>query len=232
MRIEIKSVDPSAIRYNTCGDWIWLPDGSLLVNVPDYGGQDNSAFLVAIHEIVEAWLCRKHGITEEEVSNWDKNHLDADEPAEVAGSPYMDEHSIATQVELKVCAGLNLDWNKHNDWVGRAADEVDRRIATGEKPPRLLLEGSRFWAELHLFALRVNSSNYCHDFWLQQWILSLPFDGCPCEQHLKEFLRNNPADWSDFFAWTIKLHNSVNERIGKDTLSVDKARELWKNRSF
>ena len=232
MRIEIKSVDPSAIRYNTCGDWQWLPDGSLLVNVPDYGGQHNSAFLVAVHEMVEAWLCKKVGLEEEEVSAWDKSHLELEEPGDHPSAPYHQEHVLATAVERKVCAGLRLDWNKHNDWVGNAASEVDRRLATGEKPPRILMEGSRYWAELHLFALRTNSNNYCHDFWLQQWILSLPFDGCPCEQHLKEFLRNNPAEWHDFFAWTIKLHNSVNERIGKDTLSVDKARELWKNRSF
>ena len=40
MRIEIKSIDPAAIRYPTCGDWIWLPDGSLQIFVPDYANEN------------------------------------------------------------------------------------------------------------------------------------------------------------------------------------------------
>jgi hypothetical protein len=232
MRIEIKAIDPSAIRYSTCGDWEWLPDGSLQISVPDYGGQDNSAFLVALHEMAEAWMCRKSGITEEEVNSWDIAHPDAIEPAEEEGSPYADEHAIATQVELKVCAGLNMDWNKHNDWVGNAAAEVDRRIDSGVPAPRILLEGSRYWAELHLFALR--NPHFCgaNEVWLQQWIYSLPFDKCPCEQHLVDFIKANPPDWNDFFTWTILLHNSVNERIGKPIYTPENARKLWLKRSF
>jgi len=236
MRIEIKAIDPSAIRYSTCGDWEWLPDGSLQISVPDHGGQDNSAFLVALHEMAEAWMCKKSGITEEEVNRWDISHPDAIEPAEEVGSPYADEHAIATQVELKVCAGLNMDWNKHNDWVGNAADEVDRRIASGVPAPRILLEGSRYWAELHLFALRydmLKQKDEYHLFsWLQGWMDSLPFEGCPCEQHLKDFVENNTPPLDAFFDWTISLHNSVNDRIGKPIYTPENARKLWLKRSF
>jgi len=231
MNIIIKSIDPAAQRYVTTGDWIWLPDGTLQVFVPDYGN-DNSAMLVALHEVVEAWLCRHDGIDEKVVSDWDIAHPDAEEPAEVEGSPYMDQHSIATQVELKMCAGLGMDWNNHNRWVQNAGDEVERQLTSGVPIARITKEGSRYWAELHLFAMRVSGENYCHEFWLHEWIKSLPFDGCPCEEHLKEFMRNNPPDWSDFFGWSVRLHNAVNDRIGRPVIEVDAARELWSSRSF
>ena len=231
MRIEIKSIDPAAIRYVTTGDWIWLPDGSLQIFVPDYANE-NSAFLVALHELAEAWMCRDAGISEESVSKWDIEHPDAPEPAEVEGSPYMDQHSIATQVEIRVAAGMGINWKNHDRWVQTAGDEVERQLNSGVRVARITKEGSRYWAELHLFGLRNPSLCAENDFWFRQWMLSLPFDGCPCEQHLKDFLRNNPTDWSDFFAWSVRLHNSVNDRIGRPTISVENARIVWSSRSF
>jgi len=231
VRIEIKSIDPAAIRYPTCGDWVWLPDGSLQIFVPDYANE-NSAFLVALHEIAEAWMCRDAGISEEAVSKWDIEHPDAPEPAEVEGSPYMEQHSIATQVELRVAAGMGINWKNHDKWVQNAGDEVERQLNSGVPVARITKEGSRYWAELHLFGLRNPSLCFENDFWFRQWMLSLPFDGCPCEQHLKDFLRNNPTDWSDFFAWSVRLHNSVNDRIGRPTISVENARIVWSSRSF
>ena len=231
MKIAIITIDPSENRYGTVGDWLWANENNLLVTTTRCGNKDTE-FLVGAHEMIEAYLCQRDGIDEEVVSNWDIAHPDAEEPAEVEGSPYMDQHSIATQIELKMCAGLGMDWNNHNRWVQNAGDEVERQLTSGVPVARITKEGSRYWAELHLFALRVSGENYCHEFWLHEWIKSLPFDGCPCEQHLKEFLRNNPPDWSDFFGWSVRLHNTVNDRIGRPVIEVDDARELWSSRSF
>ena len=228
MRIEIKSVDPVAIRYATCGDWIWLPDGSLQVSVPDYGGQDDSAFLVALHEMVEAWQCRKAGIREADVTAFDIAHPELEEPGDSTDAPYYDQHSVAAAVEMRVCSALGMDWEKHNDWVGKSADEVERNLSLDR--PRITLEGSRYWAELHLFALRHCSKN--SHVWFQGWLAALPFDGCPCEKHLKEYLVENPPEWERFFDWTVELHNAVNVRIGRATIDVENARELWSSRSF
>ena len=130
MKITLETVHPSQMRYATTGDWEWLPDGSLKVTVAAWQGNERSAFLVAIHEAVEAVLCWADGIDENVVSDWDKNHPDAEEPAEVEGSPYMDQHSIATQVELKIAAGLRMNWDKHNDWVQEAGDQVEKCLNT------------------------------------------------------------------------------------------------------
>jgi hypothetical protein len=229
MNITIKSIDPAAQRYVTTGDWIWLPDGTLQIFVPEYGNK-NSAMLVAVHELVEAWLCRADGISEEVVSGWDLDHLDAEEPAEVKGSPYFRQHKVATAVEKKICDALQIDWNDHNRWVQNAGDEVERQLTSGVPLAAITKHGSRFWTELHLFALRHGGEN--SEAWLGAWCASLPFDDCPCQKHLLNFLHENPPDWSNFFAWTISLHNDVNDRIGKPVLDVESAHKLWSERSF
>lgn len=228
MKIEIKAIDPAAIRYSTCGDWLWLPDGTLQVFVPDYGGRNYNAFLVALHEMVEAWACKRSGITEEQVTEWDVAHPHAEEPAELPDSPYFVEHDLAMAVEKKVCEALGIDWDDHQSWVENAASEVDRSCEF--ILPKILREGSRYWAELHLFALRHKGSDSSE--WLRDWMASLPFEDCPCEAHLKEFLEKNPPDFSRFFEWTIALHNDVNDRIGRSIISVDDARVIWSSKSF
>ena len=231
MRIDIKAVDPSVIRYSTCGDWWWNGDGSLQVSVPEYGSR-NSSFLVALHELVEAWLCRAAHITEAEVLKWDLDHPDSDEPAEEKGSPYIHQHNTALKVEKIVAKALGIDFGRHDHWVVNAATEVDRHLDSGIPVARITKEGSRYWTELHLFALRVSGENHCHDFWLTEWVKSLPFEGCPCEQHLKDFIRLNPPDWNDFFKWSVDLHNAVNARIGRLTIDVEMAKKMWLDRQF
>ena len=94
MNITLKSIDPSCVRYSTAGDWEWLAGEHLKVTTPEYGSR-NSSFLVALHELVEAWLCRAAHITEAEVLKWDRDHPDSDEPAEEKGSPYIHQHNTA-----------------------------------------------------------------------------------------------------------------------------------------
>lgn len=128
MRVILETVPPEKIRYLTCGDWQWLEDGTLYVTVPEYTGNMDSAFMVAIHEAVEAWMCRKAGIQEEEVSKFDIDHPELDEPGDSPNAPYHEEHMIATSIERKLCCGLNIDWQKHEDWVSDAVAEVEEKI--------------------------------------------------------------------------------------------------------
>jgi len=201
MKIEIKSVDPALIRYDTCGDWLWLPDGTLQIFVPEYGGRDYNAYLVALHKMVEAWAC-KRSETKEQIIAWD--------------------------VEKNVCIELGIDWDDHQKWVENSAWEVNRSHEF--EVPKISQEGSRYWAELHLYALRHKGSDSSE--WLKNWMADLPFDNCPCEEHLKEFLEKNSPDFSRFFEWTIALHNDVNDRIGRSIISIDDARVIWSSKSF
>lgn len=225
--ITLKNIDPVAMRYVTTGDWEWLPNGDLKCTSADYGNEDGS-FLVNLHELVEAWLCKKAGIREDEVSKFDIEHPELDEPGDSPEAPYYHQHLVATQIERLACQAAGIDWNEHNNWVQRAGDEVERKQE--EIVPSILIDGPRFWAELHLFALRHRNKNSTG--WLNDWIASIPFNGCPCKSHLEEFMQENPPDWNDFFSWTIDLHNAVNIRIGKPTMDVENAREYWLQRHF
>lgn len=225
--ITIKNVEPIAMRYVTTGDWEWLPGGDLKCTVADYGNEDGS-FLVGLHELVEAWLCRKAGIREDEVSKFDIDNPSLLEPGDSPDAPYNKQHQIAAAVEKIVCEAMSIDWEAHNDWVQRAGDAVEEK--QGEIVPAILVAGPRFWAELHLFALRHKGKN--SQGWLNDWISSIPFNGCPCKDHLDNWISENPPEWNRFFEWGIDLHNAVNIRIGKPTMDVENAKEYWLNRSF
>ena len=208
MRIEIKAVDPIALREKS----VWLKDGSLQVLVPDYGRNHDGAFLVGLYELVKAWQCHKAHIPE--------------------GAVKLKQEIVAAEVERHVADALEVDWSQHKKWVENSYDEVARNSAI--EAPKILLQGPRAWAELHLFALRHEAMRrgVSEASWFENWVSDLPFDGCPCKGHLHEFLAHNPPDWDKFFAWSVNLHNAVNARIGKLTIGVEQARELWSSRLF
>lgn len=127
--ISLKFIEPGKNRYVTNGDWVFDKKGNLLVTATAFGNKDGS-FLVALHELVEAWLCQHDDVAEEDVSAWDLCNPDAEEPGEVPGAPYFKQHAIATKVERIVCEALGLDWDDHNRWVAAAADEVESCLNT------------------------------------------------------------------------------------------------------
>lgn len=229
MKFEAKSVDPSLMRYVTTGDWEKVGD-HVIMPVVDYGMQDDNAFLVALHELVESFLCLKHGVSEEIVTKFDVEHPELDEPGDSPNAPYHKQHMIATQVERIVCEAMGLDWNKHNAWVQRAGDEVERIQVLSQSV--ILRDGPRLWTELHLFSLRNRS---CQDYefiknWFDNWSKSIPWNGCPCQQHFEDYCNQFPPNYSDLWKWGVDLHNDVNERIGKPKLSLSEAEQLWTKR--
>lgn len=229
MRIEIVSQEPSAMRYPTVGDWQWLPDGSLRVDVASYGGNTAGELLVALHEVVEAFLCQRNGVTQEQVDQFDISHPELEEPGDNRDAPYHKEHLIATRVEKSAAFAL-VDWDDHESWVKRTADEVDRALQNSAS--QITVQGPRFWAELHSFALRHEGKNRAIHGWFLDWMGDLPFYGCPCKEHLEQYVSENTPDYQNFFEWTIDLHNAVNERIGKRTINYDDARTLWLKKTF
>ena len=233
MRVEIKTIDPALIRYPTAGDWQWLADGALQVTMPDYGGQDQSALLVALHELVEAWLCKRDGVTDQEVTKWDTDNPALEEPGDDPRAPYHIQHQAAMLTEKTVAMAFGADWDAHNQWVINAGNEVERIFNRGDtRVSRIMVDGPRYWAELHMYALRHEGKLRALHVWFLDWMADLPFDGCPCKEHLDAFLAASPPDYTRFFDWTIKLHNAVNERLGKPIIDPIGARQLWINRLY
>jgi len=229
MRFEAKSVDPSLMRYVTSGDWEIIGD-LVSITVADYGMKDENAFLVALHELVESYLCLKDGVSDESVTKFDIENPDLPEPGDSPDAPYHKQHAVATFVERVVCGALGINWDEHNKWVQRAGDEVERM--QGETQSPILREGPRLWAELHLFSLR---NRNCEDRafvknWFDNWVKSIPWNGCPCQQHFEEYCKQFPPNFNDLWNWSVQLHNDVNKRIGRKVLSIEEAEALWRKR--
>src|ERR1017187_5385200 len=98
MEITIKTIKHSDQEYETVGNWHFDAQGNLNVFVSNMDN-DDYAFLVGLHEMIEAWLCRKRGISDESITEFDKvfeqnrKEGNTDEPGDDKLAPYNLEHS-------------------------------------------------------------------------------------------------------------------------------------------
>ncbi len=108
MLIELRTLAHKKQRYDTLGDWFerdgFLQIRASILDNPDY------EFLILLHELVEAWLCRKRGISEADVDRFDVNYVGDGEPGDDVTAPYHDEHRFATLIEKLMAAELGIDW--------------------------------------------------------------------------------------------------------------------------
>ena len=123
MKIVLDTVPHAGQRYETVGDWITDGRGHLRhVRVSEMGEEDYH-FLVAIHELVEAWLCIKRGVDPTAVDEFDKAFEaarqpgDDREPGHEPDAPYHKEHVFAEKIERQVADELGVDWEKYEQAV-------------------------------------------------------------------------------------------------------------------
>jgi hypothetical protein len=122
MKIQLRTIPHKSQRYETVGDWEVGDSGEILISVSDMGNEDY-AFLVGIHEAIEVWLCRKRGITQDQVDAFDikfeeeRENGDVSEPGDSPDAPYRKEHFFATNIERIIAAELGVDWAKYDRTV-------------------------------------------------------------------------------------------------------------------
>lgn len=122
--ISVQVIPHADQEYETSGWFATDESGCLTVKVSDMGNRDYE-FLVAIHEIIEAYLCQKRGITDEEITAFDiefeakRKPGDLSEPGDSRDAPYASEHSTATAVERLMCASLGVSWQDYEQAVQR-----------------------------------------------------------------------------------------------------------------
>ena len=121
MRILIESIPHADQRYGTCGDWypVGADSDALRINISHLNDHAMES-LVAVHELVEALLCLKRGITAEQVDAFDLDFVGPGEPGDDPAAPYHREHVFATQIEEMLAKELGVDW----DAYGRAVDKL------------------------------------------------------------------------------------------------------------
>ena len=118
IQFKVEALDIKAMRYYTPGDYEVDKDEALLrvtVTTMPYV----SEMAVALHEIVEATLCRVAGITEKEVFDFDQmwneeqGHLYGEEPGADLRAPYRDQHLKAEEIERLFVEAAGMDWQEH-----------------------------------------------------------------------------------------------------------------------
>ena len=119
MTILVKTVPHKLQIYNTCGYWHWT-EKSLEIQVSDTG-EEKYFWLILIHELVEALICKAQGISEAEVDKFDMDFernrqvltLSTAEPGDHPKCPYRFAHCIATGVERVVAAVIGVNWSEY-----------------------------------------------------------------------------------------------------------------------
>lgn len=120
MKIEAKTIPYVEQRYQTCGDYFDDSNGKHF-RINDMGNEDY-AFLVLIHEMVEEHLTRRRGLTEPEImafdEMWEKENLAGkhgpyDEPGHDPRAPYRNEHIFSENIERLIAGQMGINWNAY-----------------------------------------------------------------------------------------------------------------------
>src|SRR6266568_1109420 len=127
MKISILTQPHNLQRYNTIGDWYTDKiTGTVYIRVSTLGSW-RYELLVAIHELVEAFLCMHDEVAEESVTKFDKQFVERDaEPGDSPNAPYQKQHCIATGVERILAACLGVKWAYYEDDIEKLVIERER----------------------------------------------------------------------------------------------------------
>ena len=123
LNIEIKTIPDKEQRYDTVGDY-WKKDGVDEIRVSSISNRQYE-FLIAIHEMIEQFLCESAGITDEEITKFDLEYEakrkkgDASEPGEDTYAPYRKQHMFAEKMERLMAQECGIDWDEYIKYSNR-----------------------------------------------------------------------------------------------------------------
>lgn len=119
--INIQCIPAAEQRYDTLGDWWFDATGTLQVRVTQDSESGGCAFLIAMHEVVEATLLAHRlgpQIAQKVVDHFDMKiwpqmvvvhpELQGTEPGDYHNAPYRGEHRFAMLVEHLLAHELGM----------------------------------------------------------------------------------------------------------------------------
>lgn len=112
MRVQIETILHEEQRYTTVGDWFLDDSGKLIIRVSQLSDWRRE-MLIAIHELIEWFLCQNSGIDQKTVDKFDMEFKGDDEPGDDPKAPYVKQHCIATGIERLLCAELGISWKEY-----------------------------------------------------------------------------------------------------------------------
>ena len=142
--IMLKTIPANLVRAEQSGDWSY-GSVAILASVIEGTYPPDNELMIVIHEVVEAWLCRRAGITEAAVVKFDEmyederkagHHTKDDEPGDDPRSPYRIQHQAATHVERAVGAALDVSWTEHERLVSGSEAAHPKTSSPDSQPPQ------------------------------------------------------------------------------------------------
>lgn len=115
MKIVIQTIPHKNHRYSTCGDY-YTYNGVERIFVSDMKNW-RYELLIAVHEIIEDYICKHKGIAEETITDFDEDHPHAADPGFLPDSPYREQHHFATGIEMLLAKELGVDWLEYEKAV-------------------------------------------------------------------------------------------------------------------
>jgi hypothetical protein len=126
LKINIKTIPHSHHRYKgTVGDYFADKKGIEQVRVSKMSNW-RYEYLVAIHELIEDFLCQHRGIKESDITRFDKQfererekglHSPEAECGDSMDAPYFIEHQFATKIEKMLAEQLGVSWEKYSNEI-------------------------------------------------------------------------------------------------------------------
>lgn len=98
-------------REALCGDWfVDRNTGDIHIQVAATTDiwDDHEAFLIGLHELVEARLCARAGVTEGAVDAFDQSFRGEGEPGDDPAAPYNHQHRQAMMIEHQMALFMGL----------------------------------------------------------------------------------------------------------------------------
>ncbi len=125
--IRIKTIPHHYQQYDTVGNyWRDLDGGQEVLEIRVSRMRDRRhEFLVALHELIEAFLCDWRRIPFGGITRFDieyenaRRRGDSSEPGACERAPYRKEHQFAENIEKLVARELEVDWPQYNRAVER-----------------------------------------------------------------------------------------------------------------
>ena len=96
--------------------------------------------------------------------------------------------------------------------------------------------GTQFWLMIHILAynypLEPSEEHQQKTALFYSHLLNHMIPCCKCQHHIRDIIKNvNLIDFcpsqTSLFAWTVRIHNDVNEHIGKPRMEIDDAKQLY-----
>lgn len=110
----IETIPHNQQRYNTQGDYFVDENGVNIIRVSEFADYRISV-IIAVHEMIEQFLTKTRSIKEENITKFDMEHSELDDPGRSSKAPYHREHMFCDAIDILLCDQLGIDYNNYQE---------------------------------------------------------------------------------------------------------------------